>query len=256
MPLDEIERALKSMRDWPRVVGCMGGEPTMHPDFEQICHLYAKYFPRKQCGLWTSGGEAFEKHKDLILKTFMCLLYNDHTEVGKHQPWMISIDEVVDDVPLKNTLIDNCWVQKMWSPSINPKGAFFCEIAAVMDLLFDMGGGYPIEPSWWMKWPKDFKDQRDKYCGLCSMALPFGTILNDSKHDYVSPGMKERLKQIRSPWLNKLRVVDEKITRADIESNLKDYRPWEYLGPSGKRDDTGFVKGGYAEKRQHAIPLS
>jgi len=49
--LDYIEKALRSMEGWNRGVGCMGGEPTLHPKFPEICELYRKYFPRDRCGL-------------------------------------------------------------------------------------------------------------------------------------------------------------------------------------------------------------
>ena len=255
MSLDDIDRALRSMRGWPRVIGCMGGEPTIHPEFEAICHLYAKYFPRERCGLWTSGGAQFEKHKDLIIKTFACLLYNDHSEVGQHQPWLIGIDEVVPDEKLRNELIDNCWIQKLWSPSINPKGAFFCEIAAVMSLMFDVGEGYAVEPGWWRRDVPGFRDQRDMYCGMCSMALPFGKVMNDEQDEYVSKKNRKRLEKIKSPWVKHLKVIDKTITRADIEAKLTNYKPWDYLGPTKLRDKTGFIKAGYAAKREHS-PLS
>lgn len=255
MQLGEIENALKSLEGWPGVVGCMGGEPTIHPDFEEICRLYQRYFPRDKCGLWTSGGPAFEKHRDLIARTFRVLLYNDHSEVGKHQPWMIAIDEVIDDMVLKEKLIDECWIQKLWSPAINPNGAFFCEIAAVFDLLFGLGGGYQIERGWWRRDVQDFMDQRSLYCGLCSMAIPYGDIPNDSHLECVSSGNAQWLRQINSPWADRLQVVDEKLTLDDIKGNLKDYAPWEYLGKNGVRDSKGRSRGGYAKKRHHT-PLS
>jgi hypothetical protein len=55
---------------------------------------------------------------------------------------------------------DNCWWQRLLgSPSITPKGAFFCEVAAAMDMLFDGPGGWKIEKDWWKRGPEGFGDQ-------------------------------------------------------------------------------------------------
>lgn len=254
MPLEEIERALQSLKGWPRVVGCMGGEPTIHPEFEQICALYNDYFPRHQCGLWTSGGRQFERFRELIKRTFRVVLYNDHSEIGKHHPWMIACDECIPDDVLREELIDNCWIQKFWSPSINPKGAFFCEIAAVFDLLFNLDGGYPVAPGWWKKEVKDFRDQRERYCDLCSMCVPLPNVPNDHQYEYVSHGNAVRLMEAKSPWADSLDIVTDVFNRDDILTNL-DERPWEYLGERGVRDKKGRVITGYAKERQHS-PLS
>lgn len=258
MSLEEIDRALESLKGWPKVVGCMGGEPTIHPQFEEVCLLYQKHFPRHQCGLWTSGGPAFEKHRKVISETFGKMLYNDHSEVGKHQPFLLAIEETVDDERLRNELIEKCWVQRLWSPSINTKGAFFCEIAAVIDLLFDGPGGYCLNDAgdaWWRKTPAEFHDQVDRYCRQCGMAIPFKDIPNDISDEYVSSKNRERLLKVNSPWADKLKVVESKLSLDDIKANLKDYAPWEYLGESGTRDKKGKVKPGYAKKRDHT-PIS
>ncbi len=50
---------------------------------------------------------------------------------------------------------EHCWVQESWSATINPKGAFFCEVAGAMADLFDGPDGWKVEPNWWKPpcWP-------------------------------------------------------------------------------------------------------
>jgi hypothetical protein len=233
--VESIENALRSLDGWPRGVGCMGGEPTLHPDFEQICQLYQKYFPRERCGLWTSGGKGFHKHERIIRDTFGIMLYNDHSEVGKHQPLFIASGEVIPDDDLRNELIDNCWLQQKWSPTINPKGAFFCEVAGTIDLMFDGPGGYPLEPQWWNKEVTQFADQRNRYCHQCSIPVPFGCIPNDLPFDYVSPGNLEKLKAAGSPLIKKggYKIIEQTFTREQIEDfKTLSPDPANYLGPN------------------------
>jgi hypothetical protein len=152
-------------------------------------------------------------------------------------------------------LIDRCWIQELWSPSINPKGAFFCEIAAVFDLLFDGPGGYPVEKDWWKKEVAGFQDQRDRYCGMCSMPVPLPQIKNDNPADTVSWENHKRLVKAGSDW--KCNVLSGQLTREDIEKTLEEgkYAPWEYLGEKGIRDKDSCAKGGYAKER-HLSPLA
>lgn len=230
-----IELALRSLDGYVGRIGCMGGEPTSHPDFELICRLYQKYYDRGHTGLWTSGGSYYDRHKKLIMKTFQMQLYNDHSAVGEHHPFLIASEECVPDEDLRLRLIDQCWVQSKWSPAINPKGAFFCEIAAVLDLLFDGPGGMDIKPGWWKRELVDFQDQIDWACPKCSMAVPFPKVKNDIPVEFVSPGNLERLKRAGSPW-KKYSVVDEQYDEQDIKAVLEEgYRPWDYLGPNRTR---------------------
>ena len=91
----------------------------------------------------------------------------------------------------------------------SPKGAFFCEIAGSLDMLFDGPGGWPIEPGWWKRTPADFGDQL-KWCEMCSVALKVPTMDANEETDIVSPWMLKELKQINGPKIrnNKFVVFD------------------------------------------------
>jgi hypothetical protein len=197
----------------------MGGEPTLHPKFPDVCKLFRKHFPKKQCGLFTAGGKRYEEHKDLINETFGIIHYNDHEMGGVHQPFMVASKDVIKDEQLREALIDKCWLQTYWSPSITPKGAFFCEVAGTFDLLFNGPGGYPIEPGWWKKSAEHFRDQRERYCTSCSMPIPMEKLPIDLPYDIVSISNAQKLKEAGSPMAKagKLRVINDEITAEDIE---------------------------------------
>jgi len=175
--------------------------------------------------------------KPLIVDTFGLVLYNDHYSAEQqHQPLLIAIDDVINDKKLMWDLINKCWVQEVWSPSITPKGAFFCEVAAAMDMLFDGPGGYPIEKGWWQKEPADFQDQVKRYCPMCSGAIPMIRHPNQDTKDLVSKSNLERLIKIGSPKALRGdielfdRIMDEEVTHREFK-----WKPWRYLQDPTKR---------------------
>lgn len=231
MDLETIRTAIDSLEGFEGGIGLMGGEPTLHPHFAEICKIYQEMIPDKSKRyLWTDGLN-WKKYEDIIKETFEIehIVYNDHSEdvKGYHQQLLIAADEIIEDKELMWKLINNCWVQKRWSPSINQKGCFFCEVAAAQDLLFNGPGGYPIEKDWWKKEPKDFQDQVKRYCVNCSAAIPLSIGSSNSEFDLISPKNAERLKKIGSPkfLLGKMKVYNKKYTLKDYEENSKNWRP-------------------------------
>ena len=169
-------------------------------------HVLRKYADGNQkfkmCGpgLWSNMGATYRQHYEIIQDTFHVQFLNDHLNPSYHQPGLFARKDLGIPDEIWQPLRDKCWVQNEWSASITPKGAFFCEIAAALDMLFDGPGGWKIEPGWWKRTPEEFGDQLH-WCEMCGFALD--TFMRDAteEQDDVSPTLYEKLKAIDSPRL-------------------------------------------------------
>lgn len=233
MDLDTVKKAIASLEGYPGRIGLMGGEPTIHPQFPEICKIFQDMIPRKRRQLWTNGYK-WKEYEKIIYETFdsYLVIYNEHSDPheGIHQPLLIAARELVEDEEFMWELIDNCWIQWRWCASITPKGGFFCEVAAAMDYLFEGPGGYPLEKGWWKKTPEEFQDQVKRCCPNCSAAIPMPRPSSHNDYDLVSKGNAEKLKEVSSPRYlrGKTRIFDKKLTREDIARYSKDWTPWSH----------------------------
>lgn len=240
MSLSDIEWAIFCTLDSPCRIGLMGGEPTKHPDFVEICELYQRLVPYERREFWTSGF-LWGEHKDVIKATFAPdrIHYNDHAHYGgQHQPLLVALDDVVDDPDLKAQLIDACPFQSHWSASITPSGAYFCEIAASLDRLLNNGANaWPVEPGWWKRGVADYGDQIDALCGSCSGALPLpkfsdarGGRDKEANRDLISPSNLEKLRTLNSPKVaaGQYTVFHGKLTREDVEDAKETWQPRQF----------------------------
>ncbi|WP_243438755.1 radical SAM protein [Fundidesulfovibrio soli] len=208
MEFDMFTRAVDSLADFPGMVGMIGGEPLLHPEFPRMArYLQERIEDPKRRGLWSTVPEG-TRHGALIREVFGNLYLNDHT-VDKimHQPVLVAASEAVPDPARMWSLIDECWVQKCWSASITPKGAFFCEVAAAFDMLFDGPGGWPVEPGWWLREPHQFGDQKERWCPRCGCAVPLPRRASTEQVDDVSRGNLAELERMASPKVRKGRVA-------------------------------------------------
>lgn len=234
MDLETVRKAIKSLDGFPGKIGLMGGEPTLHPQFREICHIYKELIPNKSKRAFWTNGYKWKEYEDVILDTFekMNIVYNDHAkaDVGEHQPLLIAARDILDDEALMWKLIDKCWVNQRWSASITPKGCFFCEVAAAQDHLFNGPGGYPIENGWWNKTKEQYRDQVERYCVNCSAAIPMPRYSAHSKKDLVSKSIEKKLEEIKSPRYLKheTELFDESLSEAQVNEYAKDWMPWSH----------------------------
>ncbi|MCQ2498087.1 MAG: radical SAM protein [Lachnospiraceae bacterium] len=260
MDYDTFKRAIDSLDGYTGVVGVMGGEPTLHPQFERfVAYIREKFGERKEqnrliypqknfikevrrrefeshvlrqeegkqdnfrmCGpgLWSNMGASYRKYYELAQDTFNVQFLNDHINSSYHQPGLFSRKDLgISDeewIPMR----DKCWIQNEWSATITPKGAFFCEIAGALDMLFDGPGGWKIEPGWWKRTPEEFGDQLH-WCEICGFALD--TFMRDAEEetDDVSPTLYKMLEEIGSPRLKAGRINLVKIENGVIAEESK-----------------------------------
>ena len=271
MDFETFKRAVDSLDGFEGTVGIMGGEPTLHPEFERFTQYLSSKYPKKESsclieptddfirnlkyeeqtvtekyyekagdnarvagpGLWSSLISKYGDYYELIQDSFVYQCVNDHTISCYHQPVMVCRKDldIPDDkwIPMR----DNCWMQMNWSASITPKGAFFCEVAAALDMLFDGPGGWPVEADWWKRKPEDFADQLH-WCEWCGLALETRSRDANEGIDDVSESFYERLRTVDSPKLKRGLVniyhKDENEDRSLIRHNQYHDREINRLG--------------------------
>ena len=240
MPVDQLSDILTVLTEkgYTGKLGVIGGEPTVHPDFESVCRVIRWDWTSsgRWLALWTSGGPKYEKHKTLIDDAFSWIAFNDKTDpMCHHQPMTMASKDMVQDEELRAELIDNCWVQKIWCPSITPKGVFFCECAAAWDRLLDGPGGWDIESDWLNYGPEEYKDQMWA-CQLCGMCVP----QSDSKlgePEKHSASVMQEFEKHDIDTAGKMVLSRDYLDRAEVERRVADgWNPGEYV--------PGRAKGG------------
>jgi hypothetical protein len=221
--LSFVESALRSLQGWRGGVGCIGGEPTLHRLFPDVCRLYRAHFPRWQCGLWTAGGPGYEKHRRLIDQTFQIINYHDHSVPARHQPLLVAGRDIIPDDDERQRRIDRCWLQHEWSPTITEHGgAYFCEVAATIDHILGEKKGWEIAPGWWKR--KAIGEQR-QLCNSCGIPYRMAGELDTTRDEFISPSMETVLRERNSPAVKR---GDFKIlTRTEYERSRSVTKTWE-----------------------------
>lgn len=251
--------ALGAVRDFPtdsepcvsmhtgrrKVVGLIGGEPLLHPKFPTFVDMMCEALPnRAHRGLWTSkdwmnGSHpkwgAYRPQVERLLgpnpthdasgpsSKHDCgyINWNMHLPEQKvqHQPVLTASKDLVPDPVRRWQLISQCWVQEQWSSSITPKGFFFCEVAAALDMILDGPGGLPLTPDVW-KWDLSFEnrdghlspvgpyaEQIKRSCESCGACVPLPGRRDAENTDDVTGSNLARLLELRSPRALKGDVV-------------------------------------------------
>lgn len=225
MDFETFKRAVDSFEGYEGCVGIIGGEPTLHPELESFIdylrekrigkvlplsrepisnmqeHIYKNLDNTcSKIGFWSSLNRGYYKNFEVINDTFDWQLLNDHNNKCLHQAILMARKDLGMSAEEFIQKRDNCFAQNTWSATVTPKGAFFCEVAAAFDMLFDGPGGWPIEKGWWKRQPEEFGEQL-QWCELCSLCLDVPQRISCEDIDDISPTLYEKLKAIDSPKL-------------------------------------------------------
>jgi hypothetical protein len=245
MSVEQFKAAAEALKDFPskspaeaegrtKVVGMIGGEPLVHPQFRELCDLLHAAIPaRDQCGLWTGLDVTKSVHYDAIRRTFGHANYNNHAKYPSlHQPVLVAIKDAIPDAEKMWELIGKCWVQEKWSATINPRGFYFCEVAAALANILGGPDGLPVEPGCWKRPLKDFRKQIEWACPRCGCALPLQRRADKDRLDDVSPSNMEALKAAGSPAIERCRILDT--TAYNLAESREKWNPRIYReeGPS------------------------
>lgn len=237
MDFDFFLQAVESVRYYPKIIGIMGGEPLLHPRFGDMCEYLRKNIPPARLGLWTTLPRGYEHYREDICATFKHVFINDHTRPDiYHHPPLVAVGEVIPQRAAMRHAIDHCWAQMSWCASINPRGAWFCEIAASMAMLFEDNEGWPVEPGWWNRIPVDFREQMEMYCHMCGYPAMVSRRASIEGIDDISPGNYEKVKMFTKIKRGNYSIHDCKEDhRACTDTPTGAYKDTDYRNRIAKR---------------------
>jgi hypothetical protein len=235
MSVECFIKAVEALRDFPRhslpnettpshkIVGMIGGEPLLHPEFEQLCAIMVQAIPdREHRGLWTGLVWQQTKYAAIIEKTFGYINNNLHNSECLHSPILVAIGDVIRDPHERQSTISHCWLQEKWSGSITPKGFFFCEVAAAFDMVMNGPGGLPIESGCWNRPLADFQEQIDRWCPRCGIAM---NLQGRCDSEHIDDMSESNLNVLQ----NSPRVQAGDYVLYDPSQHVVAAQPWRYM---------------------------
>lgn len=192
MSLENFETAVISLKEYFGVVGVFGGNPALHPKFQEICTILEKHIPYKRRGIWCNNPLS---KGSIMRRTFNPAVSNlnvhgderaykefkedwpECSPVGlntpsSHSPVFLSPEDLELSREEIYENISRCDINQHWSAlmgELTPVGqykgelrAWFCEVAAAQCMLFQ--DVEPIQtPSTTLSPPLPFSDPPEGY---------------------------------------------------------------------------------------------
>jgi len=216
--VEQFRAAVESLKDYFGVVGIFGGNPTLHPQFDELCSILRDKIPYLQRGLWSNHPKGKGKICSITFNpAFSNLNVHQSQEAydefardwpdckpylkgldcdSRHSPPFVAMKDVIPDEAERWKLIQDCDVNKNWSALIGVfRGqlrGWFCELAGAQSMLHQHEPDYPdtgvpIVPGWWKQGSESFSEQVRKHCHECGVPLRgHGELANTGHSEQVS----------------------------------------------------------------------
>lgn len=222
---ENFELACLSLTGYFGVVGIFGGNPVLHPQFEDLMEIYCKYVPYEQRGIWCNHPKGKGK---LLSKIFNPTISNLNVHQSQeaydefkrdwplcepvglekdssHSPVYGSMKDLGIPEDKRWELISRCDINQYWSAMIGEfRGearAWFCEIAGAQSMWNQDNPEYPDTgvvpfPGWWQQGMVAFLHQVKKHChdGCLVPLRGQGQLANSPDKEIVGPGYEPSTK--------------------------------------------------------------
>lgn len=239
------------------VVGMFGGNPCVHPQFDQLCGIMKELIPFEQRGLWSNN---LNGHGAVCRKTFnpdvsnlnvhqnkeaydemlrdwpLCMPKGLH-EDSRHSPPFVAMQDMEDMTDDERwALIGDCDVNQRWSALIGVfRGnlrAWFCELAGSQAMLHENEPDYPdtgkvVEPGWWNNPIEAFEAQIRYHCFACGHPLRGrGDLARTGTTDFVSK-THAGIYKLKRPAGKTVKLVTRRSELGETVSAATQYLPGE-----------------------------
>ncbi len=215
---DQFRVAVDSLKDYFGVVGVFGGNPCIHPQFDELCSILRGAIAWEQRGLWSNHPKGRGRTAAVTFNpAYSNLNVHESKEAwdefsrdwpecrpylkglagdSRHAPPFVAMKDVIADEAERWKLIETCDVNRNWSAMIcvfrGQLRGYFCEIAASQAMLHQDEPDYPdlgvpIVPGWWQQGSAAFDHQVRKHCHECGVPLRgHGATANSGPSEQVS----------------------------------------------------------------------
>ena len=233
MEIEQFRDCLRAVKDFPtdsppakhaayKLIGIIGGEPLLHPDFELLAAIMEREVPYEHRGLWTGIDWPATRYAETIARVFpnYGIHWNPHHQPCVHTPVLVAVAEIAPEVASR--LIDDCWLQRRWSSSFTPWGFFCCEVMGCLATVFGQVAGLSIEPGCWQRPLEDFRKLIDTICPKCGVPLNLRGRAAGEEIDDITLGNLGNCQDSPKIQAGKYEVFNP-------AAHTAEEKPWEYL---------------------------